>query len=123
MSHPPSAEASLEPRPRTVSLLSVLLLEDDPLDAELIQERLEREGLSVVLTRVDSDDAFTEALSADQHELILADYNIPGFHGLEALELTRRTRPQPGCGRSTCTPTRARTCGSRVAPVRSGRPR
>ncbi|HYO71555.1 MAG TPA: PAS domain-containing protein, partial [Archangium sp.] len=94
MSHPPTAEAPLEPGSRTGSLLSVLLLEDDPLDAELIQERLEREGLSVVLTRVDSDGAFSEALADDQHELILADYNIPGFHGLEALELTRRTRPQ-----------------------------
>ena len=33
---------------------------------------------------------------------------------------TRRTRPPPGCGRSSSTPTRARTCGSRAAPGRSG---
>jgi phosphoserine phosphatase RsbU/P len=94
MSHPPTAEAPREPGSRTVSLLSVLLLEDDPLDAELIQERLEREGLSVALTRVDSDDAFTEALVDHRHQLILSDYNIPGFHGLTALERARRTRPQ-----------------------------
>jgi len=75
-------------------LLSVLLLEDDPLDAELIQARLERDGLGVALTRVDSDDAFTHALADHRHELILSDYNIPGFHGLTALELARRTRPQ-----------------------------
>ncbi|WP_375765489.1 ATP-binding protein [Archangium gephyra] len=86
MSFPVTFEASRE--------LSVLLLEDDPLDAELIQERLEREGLCVALTRVDSDGAFTEALADHRHELILSDYNIPGFHGLTALELARRTRPR-----------------------------
>ena len=32
---------------------------------------------------------------------------------------TRRTRPPPGCGRSSSTATRARTSGSRAAPVRS----
>ena len=32
---------------------------------------------------------------------------------------TRRTRPPPGCGRSSSTPTRARTSGSPAAPVRS----
>ena len=32
---------------------------------------------------------------------------------------TPRTRPPPGCGRSTSTATRARTCGSRAAPARS----
>ena len=31
---------------------------------------------------------------------------------------TRRTRPPPGCGRSSSTATRARTCGSRAAPAR-----
>ncbi len=90
----PIPEASREAGSRTGSLLSVLLLEDDPLDAELIQERLEREGLPVEFTRVDSDGAFTEALADRRHQLILSDYNIPGFHGLLALQLARRTRPQ-----------------------------
>ncbi|MFE8597972.1 sensor histidine kinase [Archangium violaceum] len=94
MSRPLTAEVPLELGASLESLLNVLLLEDDPLDAELIQERLEREGLSVLLTRVDSDGAFTEALAEDHHQLILADYNIPGFHGLKALELARHTRPQ-----------------------------
>ena len=33
---------------------------------------------------------------------------------------SRRTRPPPGCGRSSSTATRARTSGSRAAPARSG---
>ncbi len=94
MSLLPTAGATLEPEARTAALLSVLLLEDDPLDAELIQERLEREGLAVALTRVDSDGAFTEALADHRHQLILSDYNIPGFHGLTALQRARSTRPQ-----------------------------
>ncbi|MCY1077590.1 sensor histidine kinase [Archangium lansingense] len=79
---------------RTRPPLRVLLLEDDPLDAELIQARLERDGLSVALSRVDSDGSFTQALADHGHELILADYNIPGFGGTRALELARHARPQ-----------------------------
>ncbi|HYO58379.1 sensor histidine kinase [Archangium sp.] len=89
-----TAESHLEVGARTGSCLSVLLLEDDPLDAELIQERLEREGLSVALSRVDSGGAFTQALADHRHEIILADYNIPGFNGVTALEMARHTRPQ-----------------------------
>jgi PAS domain S-box-containing protein len=93
MSLLPTEQIPLEVGARTGVLLSVLLLEDDPLDAELIQERLEREGFSVVLSRVDSSGAFIQALADHRHEIILADYNIPGFNGLKALEMARHTRP------------------------------
>lgn len=73
--------------------LSLLLLEDSPLDAELIAARLEEGGLSFELTRVDSHAGFNEALARRRFDLILSDYNVPGFDGVAALAAAHLARP------------------------------
>ncbi|NMO16138.1 PAS domain-containing protein [Pyxidicoccus fallax] len=74
--------------------LALLLVEDSPLDAELIAARLEEGGLRFELTRVDSAESFQAALSARRFDLILSDYSIPGFDGLGALALSHRECPE-----------------------------
>lgn len=76
------------------SSLSVLLLEDSPLDAELIEANLLGAGLACNFVRVDSYDAFARALSDCRFDIILSDYNIPGFDGTAALAEARSACPE-----------------------------
>jgi len=73
--------------------LHILMLEDVATDAELIERELEREGLDVDTRRVTTRDAFEQALDAFAPDLILADYSLPSFDGMAALELATEKRP------------------------------
>jgi PAS domain S-box-containing protein len=72
--------------------IAVLLLEDSRLDADLTMSHLRRGGYTLEARLADCRDAFVAALNA-QYDLILADYDVPGFGGLAALEMTRSTHP------------------------------
>ena len=73
--------------------LRVLLLEDSALDAQLLGGELEAAGVRAQLHRVDGREAFLGALSQGGYDLILSDYNVPGFEGPEALSLARAQLP------------------------------
>jgi two-component sensor histidine kinase len=72
-------------------VLRILLLEDSALDAELVTEALIDAGLSVSIERVVSADEFAGAVRDKSWDLILADYLLPAFNGLHALEIARET--------------------------------
>jgi PAS domain S-box-containing protein len=74
--------------------LRVLHLEDDPDDALLVRETLEADGVACRITRVDTEAAFVAALAQDDVDLILADYTLPSFDGLRALQVAREIRPR-----------------------------
>ena len=71
----------------------ILNLEDDPNDAELNQIALESEGVACELARVETREAFLAALDNGTFDVVLADYSLPSFDGLEALNLVRERRP------------------------------
>ena len=73
--------------------LRILLLEDDPKDAELIHEIL-REQFALEVARVQTQAEFTSALQTSRFDLILADYRLPSFDGLSALELALARSPR-----------------------------
>jgi signal transduction histidine kinase/CheY-like chemotaxis protein len=73
--------------------LRVLLLEDDPGDAVLIQELLEADGLVCEATRVQTRAEFVAALDTGGIDLILADHGLPSFDGISALKLAASARP------------------------------
>ncbi len=74
--------------------LRLLHLEDDPIDTELVSATLTEAGLACVAHRVDTRSTFLAALQEGDIDLILADYSIPGFDGMSALELARQQRPE-----------------------------
>jgi PAS domain S-box-containing protein len=74
--------------------LRILLLEDDPGDAELIQELLEVDHFVCEVTRVQTRAEFLVGLENADVDLILADYKLPSFDGLSALQLTLSARPE-----------------------------
>jgi two-component system, cell cycle sensor histidine kinase and response regulator CckA len=71
------------------SPLRLLLLEDNPVDAELILTTLERAGIRHDAVRVDHREDFVSALEEHGFDLILADFCLPSFDGLSALEIVR----------------------------------
>ena len=71
--------------------LQLLILEDNQDDAELAVKELERKGFNVKWTRVDTKEAFREAL-AEKPDLILADYFVPSFDAMAALQMYRQLK-------------------------------
>lgn len=71
----------------------ILMLEDEPIDAELIERSLRESGLSFVAHRVDSEEAFVEAIVNQRSDIVLADWKLPGFDGLSAIRLARKLAP------------------------------
>ena len=69
--------------------LRVLHLEDSDLDHELALAHLQRAGLQVIAKRIESRSEFAAELQGDDWDLILSDYNLPGFSGLQALDMLR----------------------------------
>ncbi|MEO6996268.1 MAG: response regulator [Lacunisphaera sp.] len=70
--------------------LRVLLVEDDPRDADLIVLALRRDGFEPDCRRVDTKADYLRDLNSDW-DVIMADYSLPGFGGIEALELLKET--------------------------------
>jgi Amt family ammonium transporter len=66
--------------------LNVLILEDQPSDAELALHALRRSGFVPVWRRVDTEDGYRAALDPAL-DLILADHTMPQFDSLRALEV------------------------------------
>ncbi len=73
------------------SPLQVLIVEDNPADAELLLRELRRAGLEFQWERVDTEAAYRERLHAGL-DLILSDYKLPQFDGLRALELLKERK-------------------------------
>ena len=66
--------------------LRLLHLEDSELDHVLMLAQVRRGGLTVEVRRVDSEAEFLRALE-QPWDVIVSDYNLPGFSGLVALDL------------------------------------
>lgn len=73
--------------------LRILHLEDDPMDAELVKSALEAEELVFDMVRVATRDDFVGALEGGAFDMIFADYSLPSFDGLSALEISREKSP------------------------------
>jgi signal transduction histidine kinase len=84
-----------QPTPARRTPLRVLHLEDSELDHELEMAHLRRGGMAVETTRVDSEPAFRAALE-EPWDIVLSDFNVPGFSGLAALDIVKASgRPLP----------------------------
>lgn len=73
--------------------ISILLLEDSPLDADLTLTSLRRAGIEFHHCQVETKQAFLNELVNRRYDLILADYALPDFDGLSALKFARDLCP------------------------------
>jgi signal transduction histidine kinase len=75
-----------EPKPR----LRALLLEDNQLDAELVLRALRKHNFEVSAWIVQDEAGFTQALRSHCPDIVLADFNLPNWTGMAALDVLRR---------------------------------
>ena len=73
--------------------LRVLHLEDDPLDCEIVRDRLRQDGIECEVQCVAGRGEYSAALEAFAPDLILSDHALPGFDGVSALRMARSLRP------------------------------
>ncbi|MDB6130256.1 MAG: sensor hybrid histidine kinase, partial [Verrucomicrobiales bacterium] len=74
--------------------ISIILLEDNPMDAELTRALLESEGFELDLKQVDCEGDFVELLKKSKPDLIISDYSLPSYNGKAALNAAQKLSPR-----------------------------
>ncbi|MGQ0545903.1 MAG: EAL domain-containing protein [Betaproteobacteria bacterium] len=74
-------------------MLRLLIAKDSKHDVELEVHELKRAGLAVTYRIADRRESFTEALRDFAPDVIISDFSMPAFDGMEALRLTSELAP------------------------------
>lgn len=70
-------------------MLRVLMVEDSADDAELILHELRRDDYALQAERVDTAEAMRRALDGQAWDIVISDYAMPRFSGLDALRIVQ----------------------------------
>jgi len=73
--------------------LRILILEDAPSDAELLERELRKGEIPFSSKLVETREGFLKELIDFAPDVILSDYKLPQFDGMAALELTKELSP------------------------------
>jgi len=73
--------------------LRILYLEDNPADCLLVHDMLKHEGIAAEITLATGRGEFAGKLDGVKWDLILADYHLPDWTGIDALRLVREKFP------------------------------
>ncbi|HXT39665.1 MAG TPA: ATP-binding protein [Candidatus Angelobacter sp.] len=73
--------------------IRILHLEDDVIDAELVQRALDKAGLVSEIKVVRDGEDYVAAVEAGEVDVVLSDNNVTGFDGVHALQFARGKRP------------------------------
>lgn len=73
--------------------MKILHLEDNPRDVALVRDMLSAEWPNCFISVVATRDDFVSLLKLGGYDLVLSDFQLPGFNGLEALEIVREMAP------------------------------
>jgi PAS domain S-box-containing protein len=73
--------------------LRILHLEDNPADSQLVRDQLAQEGGAAAISLATGRAEFLALLEKGSWDLILADFRLPNFTGIEALKLVRERLP------------------------------
>ncbi len=73
--------------------IHILYIDDNPLDRALVRDSLEKEHGGFILTEARSQHEFEKLFHKDGYDLVLTDFNILGFDGLQVLEMVKKVSP------------------------------
>src|SRR2546428_10406998 len=83
-------EPELKPKMPQKRPLDILFVEDNTADVDLSLREFKKAELEVHADVVQTAQEFVERLSAKAYDVVLADYRLPGWTGMDALELLRQ---------------------------------
>lgn len=70
--------------------MKLLNIEDSEVDYELLIHHLKKGGISEIQSlRIETEEQLREALAREKWNLVISDYNVPGFSPLSALAIVR----------------------------------
>ncbi len=69
--------------------LKILILEDNPIDAKLNTIQLKKENILFESKLVETENEFVSGLKNYKPDLILSDYSLPDFNGMQALKISK----------------------------------
>jgi PAS domain S-box-containing protein len=72
------------------SLIKILHLEDNKTDAELVKEMLKLGGVNAEIRHVNTKSDYLLQLEKEKYDIVLCDYNLPDWDGLQALIDTKK---------------------------------
>ncbi len=70
--------------------IRILLLEDLPEDAGLVERAIAKEKIPFVSKRVDSREEFIASFATFRPDIVLSDHGLPAFNSIEAFKLCRQ---------------------------------
>ena len=73
------------------SLLRVLMVEDNPADAELCLRELRKGGYNPVVDMVEAAPEFSARLATGEYDVVISDFTLPAWNGMEAFEALQRS--------------------------------
>jgi PAS domain S-box-containing protein len=73
--------------------LKILIVEDLPSDAALIKHEIEKNGIQFTDLIIDTKEDFIKGLQEFKPDIILSDYSLPAFDGMQALVLKKEHAP------------------------------
>ena len=74
--------------------INILLVEDSAADGELVEHELRRAGFPFALQLVQNEAEFVRFLKETPPDIVLSDYALPSFTGMEALTLLKQLQPE-----------------------------
>jgi PAS domain S-box-containing protein len=73
--------------------LKILFVEDVPEDAELVKREIKKSGFEFVDKIVETKKDYTDAIQTFKPDIILSDYSLPNFDGMQALQIRQKDAP------------------------------
>ena len=70
--------------------LRALIVEDEPADVELTLRALRQADLDVIWDVAQTAEEFSDLVRKNMYDVILTDYNLPNWNGMESVEIMRR---------------------------------
>lgn len=73
--------------------IKVLYLEDNPLDVKVLKSKLSGEKVAFHIDCSSNEKQFKQMLKKGGYDIVIADYYVPHFDGIKALEYVRKNYP------------------------------
>ncbi len=75
------------------SILKILIVEDLQTDADLVRRNITKNDIKFIDIRVENKEDYELALKDFRPDIILSDYSLPQFNGMEALKIRQDVAP------------------------------